>query len=115
MVNIWRCCVAKEPIVNLRFTSGSSKKVVYLFLTQEVKFQGKKERGIRKRHSSGELELKSRGTQNILPKKRDKVFDKIDIKDRKEKFLNLENKAKKVSWVDPIILIYQRSVGYWVP
>lgn len=101
MVNIWRCFVAKEPIVNLRFTSGSSKKVVYLFLTQEVKFQGKKERGIRKRHSSGELESKSRGTQNIPPKKRDKVFDKIDVKDRKEKFLNLENKAKKVSWVDP--------------
>ena len=101
LVNIWRCFVAKEPIVNLRFTSGSSKKVVYLFLAQEVKFQGKKERGIRKRHSSGELELKSRGTQNIPPKKRDKVFDKIDIKDRKEKFLNLENKAKKVSWVDP--------------
>ena len=50
--------------------------------------------------------MKSRGTQNIPPKKRDKVFDKIDIKDRKEKFLNLENKAKKVSWVDPIILIY---------
>lgn len=59
--------------------------------------------------------MKSRGTQNTPPKKRDKVFDKIDIKDRKEKFLNLENKAKKVSWVDPIILIYQRSVGYWVP
>lgn len=64
-------------------------------------FQSRKGREIRKRHSSGDLETKSRGTENIPPKKRDKVFDKIDIRDRKEKFRNLEKEAKKVrlSWL----------------
>lgn len=45
----------------------------------------------------GDLEIKSRGTENIPPKKRDRVFDKIDIKDKKEKFQSLEKEAKQVT------------------
>ncbi|KAL9971510.1 hypothetical protein ACROYT_G017681 [Oculina patagonica] len=66
-------------------------------LLPEAHLHGKKERGSRKRHSLGDLETKSSGTENIPPKKRDRVFDKIDIKDRKEKFRSLEKEAKQES------------------
>ena len=59
-------------------------------------FQGKKERQPRKRHSLGDLENRRRSTDNIPLKKRDRVFEKVDIRDRKEKFVNLEKEAKKV-------------------
>lgn len=45
----------------------------------------------------GDLETKSRGSENIPQRKRDRVFDKIDIKDRKEKFQSLEKEAKQES------------------
>ncbi|XP_068702619.1 trichohyalin-like isoform X3 [Montipora foliosa] len=64
-------------------------------LLPEVRYQGKKDRQTRKRHSLGDLENKRRGTETIPLKKRDRVFDKIDVQNRKEKFKNLENEAKK--------------------
>ncbi|XP_020618703.1 LIM and calponin homology domains-containing protein 1-like isoform X2 [Orbicella faveolata] len=66
-------------------------------LIPEAHFHSKKQRGTRKRHSLGDLETKSRGSENIPQRKRDRVFDKIDIKDRKEKFQSLEKEAKQES------------------
>ena len=63
-----------------------------------MRYQGKKDRQIRKRHSLGDVQNKGRGIENTPFKKRDLVFDKVDIRDRKEKFKNLENKAKKVNF-----------------
>ena len=80
------------------YNGADVKPLLCKFYSQEVHFQGKKERETRKRHSLGDLESKSRGTENFPPKKRDRVFDKINISDKKEKFRNLEKEAKKASF-----------------
>ena len=62
-----------------------------------MRYQGKKERPVRKRQSLSDLETKRRNVANIPLTKPDRVFDKVDIRDKKQKLKNLENQPNKVS------------------
>lgn len=82
-------CLASAKERKLEFHTRLTEWVVFFqppTLTYEFSLQqanlGKKGRRSRKRHSLSDLE--------------DRVFDKIDISDKKEKFRNLENEAKQV-------------------
>ena len=76
--------------------------IIHLLSFQEVRYQGKKGRPARKRQSLSDLETKRRNVANIPLTKPDRVFDKVDIGDKKQKLKTLENQPNKVSetfWV----------------
>lgn len=64
-------------------------------LIPEVRYQGKKDRSARKRQSLSDLETKRRNVANIPLTKPDRVFDKVDIRDKKQKLKTLENQPNK--------------------